>query len=601
MAIPTGTVTFLFSDVEGSTRLWEQSPTAMRAALARHDEILRSTIESRDGYVFSTAGDAFSAAFETVSDGIDAAITAQRVLQAEPCGEVEIRVRMSLHVGEADERDGDYFGPALNRAARILATAMGTELLVSDAVSSLAHDVLPFGAELLDLGSRHLKDIDRAEHVFRITAPGLTDLDRNDADPTPIATSDSFGTSDRRHRSIAVLPFEAIGADPETEAVADGLVNDIITALSAWRHYPVTARQSTFVYKSQAVGVREVARELGVRFVLHGSVRRAGSNLRVTAQLVDRRGVWRDDNVRTVWGGSYEGRLEEIFDFQDRITGSVANVIDPAIVSSEVRQLTHSRPASFDAWENFARGRSLIETMEPDAAADGRHYLAMALEIDEDLAEAISWLAVYHFFRGVLHWADDADAEYVEAAALCDQAIRIDPLDSFAHAILSVVHLYQRDMASARSSAQRSLELNPSSAPAHFVDAISTVYDSDDYERASEAAQRSLELSPSGFFSPNALGALAAARYFLGCHRDAAEAARAAIGQRPGYDFGRIFLVASLARSGDLDQARHEMAEFYRVVPDFGVGWIIAPLRPEQLEDLLDALQLAGMKPESDR
>ena len=138
MPLPTGTITFLFTDVEGSTRLWEESPVAMKTALARHDAIVRHALESHDGYIFATGGDAFSAAFQSVSDALDAALSAQRMLQAEPWRGVDIRVRMAIHTGEPEERDGDYFGPTLNRAARILSTAVGSEVLVSNSVAALA-------------------------------------------------------------------------------------------------------------------------------------------------------------------------------------------------------------------------------------------------------------------------------------------------------------------------------------------------------------------------------------------------------------------------------------------------------------------------------
>jgi len=374
MGTPTGTVTFLFTDVEGSTRLWEESPDAMKSALARHDAIIHHAVESHDGHVFATGGDSFSVAFQSVSDGLDAALTAQRLLQAEPWRDVEIRVRMALHVGGAEERGGDYFGPTVNRVARVMSTAIGQEILVSEAVAAVARDALPFGAELQDMGERALRNLDRNEHVFRVSGPGLAETSPIPIDLPAVVTQTSFSGNDRRRRSIAVLPFDVMGGDADSRALADGLVEDIITALAGWRHFPVTARNSSFVYQGTAVDIRKVAEELGVRFVLEGSTRKVGSKLRVTAQLID------GTDGTHVWANRYDGQLDDVFEFQDQITSQVAAAIDPAIVASEAGRLAVKPPASFDAWDYYVRGRSLIETLHRDEIREGMTHLAKAIE-----------------------------------------------------------------------------------------------------------------------------------------------------------------------------------------------------------------------------
>ena len=369
MNTPTGTVTFLFTDVEGSTRLWEESREAMRFGLARHDEILREAIESKGGYIFATGGDAFSSAFQAASDALEAALAAQLALQGEPWSEIDIRVRMAVHVGEAEERGGDYFGPTLNRTARVLSTAAGGEIVVSSAIATVAVDSLPENASLVDLGERQLKDLDRTEHVYRLTAPGLVDPEAKlDASA---ASHPAQPASDRR-RSIAVLPFNVIAGDEHIEALADGLVEDVISALAAWRHLPVAARNTTFRYRGQSVDVRQVADELGVQYVLEGSLRQSGDKTRVAAQLID--GV--DGNH--VWAEHYDGAGEDAFDFQDRITRRIAAVIEPAIFAAEARHLASRQPATFDAWDHMVQGRKLIETFHPDEVEEGIGHLHVA-------------------------------------------------------------------------------------------------------------------------------------------------------------------------------------------------------------------------------
>jgi class 3 adenylate cyclase len=172
--LPTGTVTFLFTDIEGSTRMWGRDPEAMQSALAPHDEILRDTVESHGGYVFKEVGDAFCCAFASTPEAVDAALAAQRALVEEPWGETEpLRARMAIHTGAAEERGCDYFGPSVNRVARLLSAAHSGQTLLSSATRELVRDQLPSGTGLRDLGERRLKDLVRPERIFQLAAPDL--------------------------------------------------------------------------------------------------------------------------------------------------------------------------------------------------------------------------------------------------------------------------------------------------------------------------------------------------------------------------------------------------------------------------------------------
>ena len=207
---PTGTVTFLFTDIEGSTKLWEQHPDSMRPALARHDHLLRQSIEANNGYVFKTMGDAFCAAFATAPEAVQAALTAQRLLTAEVWEtETSLRVRMALHTGIAEERDGDYFGQALNRVARLLATGHGGQTLLSGATQELTRDHLPLAASLLDLGQRRLKDLGRPEIVFQLRHPALS------ADFPPLRSLDNPDLPNNLPLQVASF----IGREKETTDV----------------------------------------------------------------------------------------------------------------------------------------------------------------------------------------------------------------------------------------------------------------------------------------------------------------------------------------------------------------------------------------------
>jgi class 3 adenylate cyclase len=220
---PTGTVTFLFTDIEGSTRTWDRNPGAMSEALIRHDEILRTQIENHNGYVFKTVGDAFCAAFSTASEALEAALLAQKTLllrEVWPEDTGPLRARMALHTGSAEERDGDYFGPPLNRVARLLSSGHGGQVLLSSPTQELVRDRLPDGAQLRDLGERRLKDLSRPERVFQLTAPELP------ADFPPLRTLDTH----RNNLPIQATPL--IGRQREVDAVCERLRSPEIRLLT---------------------------------------------------------------------------------------------------------------------------------------------------------------------------------------------------------------------------------------------------------------------------------------------------------------------------------------------------------------------------------
>jgi class 3 adenylate cyclase len=218
---PTGTVTFLFTDIEGSTKLWERYPEAMRAALARHDEILRDTIEEHGGYVFKTVGDAFCCAFPTAPDALEAALDAQRLLLKERWDESSpLRVRMALHMGAAEERDGDYFGPPVNRVARLLSAAHGGQVLLSLPTHEMVRDQLPSGATLIDLGERRLKDLFRPERIFQLVAAGLP------SEFPPVRTLETHPNN------LPLQPTPLVGREREVGEISERLRTEEVRLLT---------------------------------------------------------------------------------------------------------------------------------------------------------------------------------------------------------------------------------------------------------------------------------------------------------------------------------------------------------------------------------
>src|SRR5438034_8456340 len=250
--LPSGTVTFLFTDIEASTRLWETQREAMTEALPRHDALLRQCIESRGGHIFKTGGDAFCAAFTTAASAVESALAAQRSLRAERWPEqAPIRVRMALHTGAAEIRDGDYFGAPLNHVARLLAVGHGGQTLVSEITHDLCRDRLPAETTLKSLGEHSLKDLTRRETVFQLCHPDLLQ-----AFP-PLKTL--VAPIDESVPSIAVLPFVNVSRDDENEYFADGLAEELLNLLAKIRGLRVASRTSAFSFKGKDVDIPTIA------------------------------------------------------------------------------------------------------------------------------------------------------------------------------------------------------------------------------------------------------------------------------------------------------------------------------------------------------
>src|SRR5213593_4446846 len=390
---PSGTVTFLFTDIEGSTRLWATQHDAMRTALARHDALLRQCIEAHGGHVFKTAGDAFCAAFATAASAVEAALAAQRALRAERWPEqAQIRARVALHTGAAEIRDGDYFGPPLNHVARLLAVGHGGQTLVSEITHDLCRDRLPDGATLKSLGEHSLKDLGRRETVFQLCHPDLPP-----AFP-PLKTL--LAPIDDNMPSIAVLPFLNMSRDEENEYFADGLAEELLNVLSKIRGLRVASRTSAFSFKGKDVDIPTVAQKLNVATVLEGSVRKSGKRVRITAQLIQ---VATDSHL---WSDSYDRELEDIFAVQDDIAQSVVKELRSALlgekpdasanaaVKAEVQAAAKGRGENAEAYRLYLQGRSLVARRTQASVATGIGHFREALALEPQYA--LAWAALAH-------------------------------------------------------------------------------------------------------------------------------------------------------------------------------------------------------------
>ena len=459
--LPSGTVTFLFTDIEGSTRLWATQHDAMRTALARHDALLRECIEAHGGHVFKTGGDAFYAAFATAVNAVEAALDAQRALRAERWPEqAQIRVRMALHTGAAEIRDGDYFGPPLNHVARLLAAGHGGQTLVSEITHDLCRDRLPAGATLKPLGEHALKDLARRETVFQLCHPDLPQ-----AFP-PLKTL--LAPMDENIPSIAVLPFTDLSPEKNQEYFTDGLAEELLNVLSKIRGLRVASRTSAFHFKGKDVDVPTIAQKLNVATILEGSVRKSGKRVRVTAQLIQ---VATDSHL---WSESYDRELEDIFAVQDDIAQSVvkelrsalqgekADASATAVAKAEVQAAAKGRGENAEAHRLYLQARFFEDRLTNEDTKKAIDFYRQAIDIDPQFALAWAGLSRGFGHQAGYSWGLDVTEDFDKAREAAERALQLEPNLAEGHASLGVIRMLNDwDWKGADESLRRAMELAP--------------------------------------------------------------------------------------------------------------------------------------------
>ena len=458
-ALPTGTVSFLFTDIEGSTRLWEAHDAAMRAALARHDALVRRAVENAGGQVFKTVGDAFCAAFATAPEAIAAALAAQKALRVETWpAPLRLQARMAVHTGHAELRDGDYFGASLNRVARLLAAGHGGQTLVSEVTYDLSRDHLPPEAAMKALGDHRLKDLTHRERVFQLCHPELP------AAFPPLKTL--LRPADTQTPSIAVLPFVNLSHDDENEYFADGLAEELLNVLAKIRGLRVASRTSAFFFKGKDVDLATVAQKLNVATVLEGSVRKSGNRVRITAQLIE---VATDSHL---WSETYDRELTDIFAVQDDIAGAVVTELRTALLgeapteaasaraATEVATLGRDRGDNPEAYRLYLQARFYLGRHRSEDVPRALALLHQAIAIQPDYA--LGWTGLARAYRHQGEYTDNPVApSYAQARAAAQRALELMPDLAEGRFELGQIRMSDWDWKGAEAPLSRALELVP--------------------------------------------------------------------------------------------------------------------------------------------
>jgi TolB-like protein/class 3 adenylate cyclase len=575
----------LVADVVGYSRLTsaDEDQTLARLRSLRSD-LIDPTISVHHGRVVKRTGDGALVEFRSVVDALRCAIELQRSMVERNAGVPEdrrIEFRIGIHVGDVvEESDGDLMGDGVNIAARLEGICEPGGVCVSGA----AHDqVLDRVKEtFIDLGEKALKNIARPVRAYRIA------LGQSGALSAPAREQPSRLTLPDKP-SIAVLPFQNMSGDPEQDYFADGMVEDIITGLSRIKWFFVIARNSSFVYKGKAVDIRQVGRELGVRYVLEGSVRKAGARLRVTAQLVEA------ESGAHLWADKFDGDLIDVFDFQDQITDRVVGIVEPNVQKSELDRSRRKPPESLDAYDLYLRALPYVSPISAANAQIAAEYLQKALKLEPNYAAAhayVAWALQIHFTHG----GGFDEAEKMAALQHARAATAHDVDDATALAVgAMVLNHFGNDPKDALNAIKRALSSNPSSAIALYFGAeLHGWYG--DFVTATAYADRALRLSP---FDPLAYVAhvgLAIAAVHEGRYEESAAQWAECARVNPGLGTFLMAQAWALALAGRLDQGKRILSRALELEPGLCIRTIVeAGFPPAVAERAIHGGRLLGL------
>jgi adenylate cyclase len=570
----------LAADVAGYSRLMgadEEGTLARLKALRR--ELVDPKVDEHKGRIVKTTGDGILIEFASVVDALRCSTEVQaemteRNSAAPPDSRIEFRI--GINVSDVVIEDGDIFGDGVNIAARIEALAEPGGICVSARVQEDTAGKLDLAFE--DMGEQQLKNIARPVRVFRVAAKRIAPP--NEA-PAALPLPDK--------PSVAVLPFTNMSAEPEQEFFADGIAEDVITALSRYPSLFVIARNSSFTYKERAVDVKQVGRELGVRYVLEGSLRKAGNRIRVTAQLVEA------ETGKHVWAERYDRNLADIFAVQDEITEAVTIAIAPAIADAEQQRALRRPPGSLDAWAAYQRGLWHLSKFIVDDAAIAQNFFEQTISLDPTFVGGYTGLALAHYVR-LFHRYSHIKEAVNSIEALARRALALDSGDAEAHCWLGAALIMSGDPEGALAESERALVICPNLAFAHGALGAALIY-SGRPEQGLAAVETYMRLDPRDPMVANFLHQVVVGNYLCRQYEDAVDAAKRVIRSYPDLPLSYRWLAAALGQIGSIAEAKEALEKAMSIAPAsfyFYVRQRPPWMRPEDYAHMLEGLRKAG-------
>ncbi len=581
----------LAADVAGYSRLMAADERATVAALDATRKVFRTHIESSQGRVIDMAGDSVLAVFETATGAVSAALAIQNDINASAAAVPEnrrMRFRIGVHLGDVMEKaDGSIYGDGVNIAARLEGLAEPGGVTVSESIRTAVKGKVGAGFE--DQGEQKVKNIAEPVHAYRVKHEGQ-------AESGPSAGLVGIDLSLPDKPSIAVLPFNNMSGDPEQEYFADGMVEDIITELSRFQRLFVIARNTSFTYKGRSVDVKKVAAELGVHFVLEGSVRKSGNKVRITAQLID------GETGRHVWAERYEDVLSDVFELQERITRQVVGSMVPEIEAEEMRQQERGRRRFSEADDIALRAtKAVTDAMFGGAQALTIEAIALAEKaLAQDRNCQLAWFALgaSHVWRLFMGWTPDRGSAIAGARHAAESLIRLAPNDSRSYFQRGITETMAGNFAGGTADLRRAHTLNPNDSIVLFFLSLSEAMDGN-IELAKNLAAQAIRISPKDRWVGTAHLARAVCAFIERDLQALHDWAALAIQSEASHPLRRVMMIAWAAEMGDAATLRLHLDKLQSVTPHF-IGNLFSgayrPLhRPEHMQMLLDCLRKAGL------
>jgi adenylate cyclase len=582
----------LSADVVGYSRLMAEDDAATVRTLSDYREEIGLLVRQHRGRVVDTAGDSLLAEFPTALDAVRCAVEAQGVLQARNASlapDRRMEFRMGVHLGDVAVEDQRIYGDGVNIAARLEGLAEPGGVCVSGTVYEQVEKKL--AVELEDLGERALKNIPRPVHVYGVRLL-LTKPQREAAREALPGMNELTVPGFSGRPAIAVLPFDNLSDDPEQEYFADGIAEDLITRLSGWRYFPVIARNSSFVYRGRSVDVKQVSRELGVRYLVEGSVRKAGDRVRINVQLIDA------TTGHHVWAERYDRELRDLFALQDEITEALEGWLAPELMRAERERAVRREPRNLDAWDCMQRGWWYIWKLDREHNTKAREFLERAAELDPQLVMALYGLTMTHYLDIFYQWTEAWEQSVAAMVHAAERCAALDEKDAFGQLALGAAYSVTGQQDKMIAALELATELNPSLALAYGIlgSLLATARRPDD---AIAALEKAMRLSPRDDHLFAFLSGVALAHFAAGRYDDAVDWAWRSLRRRTDWIDPHHVLAASYAHLGQLEEARTAWEDALRLQPGFSLDTyelMLASADPDFAERYLAGLRKAGLK-----
>ena len=564
----------LAADVVGYSRMVAEDEAGTLAKLRSvRAEILDPSIAEHGGRIVKTTGDGVLAEFPSAVDALRCALSIQTGMASR---ENSLRLRIGVNVGDVVIEGDDIYGDRVNIAARLESNAEPGGVAISGAVRE--YIVGRIDAAFRDGGQRELKNIDRPINVWLWS-------------PENAAATPALASALPDMPSIAVLPFENMSGDAEQAYLADGIAEDILTGLAQVRWLVVNSRNSSFAYRGKNIDLKRVARELGARYVLEGSIRRAGERVRVTAQLIDA------SEDRHIWAERYDRKLEDIFDLQDEITTTILGAIEPELGLAEEARARRKPPESLDAWDRYLRGQWHQFRYTAVDNCKAQDCFRRAIEIDPEFAASHAGLAYACHHAIISDFSDDPATQIAEGVKAARRAVGLDERDARAYSVLARILCLNGEHDAALMAGRKAVELNPNNAQARFGNGQALTYAGESEEALAEL-DVAIRLSPR---DPNLWAFMIVIAWALGNlerNEEAADWARRAAEQPNARLWPNVTLVAALGHLGRQDEARAAFSRFRAEYPERDLLAIceILPFRsPAHQAHLPEGVRKAGV------